>query len=80
VGFYFVDDDRLSELSGEQRAMFDGEVRSLIEQSTARVRTLLETHRNELERIKDALLEYETVTGDELKQIMKGEKLNRPKV
>jgi ATP-dependent Zn protease len=53
----------------------DREVRSLIEQSTQRVRNLLETHRGELERIKEALLEYETITGEELKKIIKGEKI-----
>jgi cell division protease FtsH len=50
-------------------------VRSLIEQSTSRVRALLEEHRTELERIKDALLQYETVTGEELKKIIKGERI-----
>jgi ATP-dependent Zn protease len=65
----------LSQLSPEQRAMFDGEVRSLIEQSTSRVRKLLESHRVELERIKEALLEYETITGEELKKLIKGEKI-----
>lgn len=58
--------------------MFDGEVRSLIEQSTTRVRSLLESHRTELERIKEALLEYETITGDELKRIIRGEKIRPP--
>jgi len=58
--------------------MFDGEVRSLIEQSTTRVRSLLESHRTELERIKEALLEYETITGDELKKIIRGEKIRLP--
>ena len=53
----------------------DQEVRLLIEQSTQRVRNLLEAHRTELERIKEALLEYETVTGEELKKIIKGEKI-----
>ena len=53
----------------------DREVRSLIEQSTRRVRNLLESHRGELERIKEALLEYETITGEELKKIIKGEKI-----
>lgn len=57
----------------EQRTVLDREVRSLIEQSTSRVRALLEAHRTELERIKDALLEYETVTGEELKKIIRGE-------
>jgi ATP-dependent Zn protease len=75
VGYYFVEDDEVNQLSSEQRAIFDREVRSLIEQSTQRVRTLLETHRAELERIKEALLEYETITGEELKRIIRGEKI-----
>jgi len=62
-------------LSPEQRTVLDREVRALIEQSTQRVRNLLEKHRVELERIKDALLEYETISGDELRQIVNGEKI-----
>lgn len=75
MGYYFVQDDEYSQLSAEQRTFIDREVRSLIEQSTSRVRMLLETHRTELERIKDALIEYETVTGEELKKIIKGERI-----
>jgi ATP-dependent Zn protease len=70
-----VEDDEVNRLSSEQRTIFDREVRSLIEQSTQRVRRLLETHRTELERIKEALLEHETITGEELKRIIKGEKI-----
>lgn len=62
-------------MSPEQRTVLDREVRALIEQSTQRVRNLLEKHRVELERIKDALLEYETISGDELRQIVNGEKI-----
>lgn len=62
-------------MSQEQRTLLDSEVRALIDQSTQRVRNLLEKHRGDLERIKEALLEYETITGDELKQIIKGEKI-----
>ena len=67
----------MGQLSSEQRALLDGEVRYLIEQSTERVRKLLQNHRQELERIKEALLEYETVTGDELRKIIKGEKIRQ---
>jgi len=67
----------VSQLSPEQRALLDREVRSLIEQSTQRVRNLLQNHRQELERIKEALLEYETITGEELKKVMNGEKIRR---
>jgi ATP-dependent Zn protease len=75
VGFYFVRDDELTKLSVEQRSLFEQEVRKLIDESSQRVRNLLASHREELERIKDALLEYETVTGEELKKIIRGEKI-----
>jgi ATP-dependent Zn protease len=79
VGFYFVHDDELTKLSVEQRSLFEQEVRKLIDESSQRVRNLLASHREELERIKDALLEYETVTGEELKKIIRGEKIRSGK-
>jgi ATP-dependent Zn protease len=79
VGFYFVRDDELTKLSVEQRSLFEQEVRKLIDESSQRVRNLLASHREELERIKDALLEYETVTGEELKKIIRGEKIRSGK-
>jgi len=75
VGYYYLEDDDLSRLSTKERTLFDSEVRSLIEQSTERVRILLRNHRVELERIKEALLEFETLSGEELKKIVKGEKI-----
>jgi cell division protease FtsH len=47
----------------------------LIDESTQRVRNLLTSNLEKLEKIKDALMEYETVTGDELKKIIEGEKI-----
>jgi ATP-dependent Zn protease len=79
VGFYFVHDDELTKLSVEQRSLFEQEVRKLIDESSQRVRNLLASHREELERIKDALLEYETVTGEELQKIIRGEKIRSGK-
>jgi ATP-dependent Zn protease len=64
-------------LSAEQRTLIDREVATLIQESGKRVRDLLEKHRAELERIKDALLEYETLTGDELKELIKGRKIRQ---
>jgi len=66
-------------LSPEQRTLIDNEIRDLIDRSTQRVRNLLEKHRRELELIKEALLEYETLSGDELKRIIKGEDIRGSK-
>lgn len=66
-------------LSPEQRTLIDNEIRDLIDKSTQRVRNLLEKHRRELELIKEALLEYETLSGEELKRIIKGEDIRGSK-
>ena len=66
-------------LSTEQRALIDSEVRALIDKSTQRVRNLLENHRKELELIKEALLEHETLSGEELQRVIKGEDIRGSK-
>ena len=73
MGYYYIEDDNMDLLSPEQRSLIDSEVRALIERSTQRVRCLLEEHRKELELIKEALLEHETLSGDELKRVIRGE-------
>jgi cell division protease FtsH len=77
LGYYYVEDDDVQTLSPEQRSLIDREVKGLIDRSTQRVRNLLDKHRAELEMIKEALLEYETITGEELKKVIKGEKIRR---
>lgn len=79
VGFFYVEDTDVDKLSSEQRSILEKEVRALIDESSQRVRNLLTAHREELERIKDALLEYETITGEELKRIIVGEKIRSGK-
>jgi ATP-dependent Zn protease len=66
-------------LSTEQRTLIDSEVRSLIDKSTQRVRNLLEKHRKELELVKEALLEHETLSGEELQRVIKGEDIRGSK-
>ena len=66
-------------LSTEQRTLIDSEVRSLIDKSTQRVRNLLEKHRKELELMKEALLEHETLSGEELQRVIKGEDIRGSK-
>jgi len=75
VGYFYVEDDEMNKLSSEQRSIFEQEVRTLINESSQRVRNLLTSHREELERIKEALLEYETITGEELRKLIRGEKI-----
>ena len=55
----------------------DAEVRRLIQQGYEDARRILTEKREQLEVVALALLEYETLTGDELKDLIAGKKIER---
>jgi cell division protease FtsH len=55
----------------------DAEVKRLVDQGYADARRILTEHHDEFVRVAEALLEYETLTGEECKAIMRGEKIIR---
>lgn len=55
----------------------DIEVRSLVDKGYKRAYDIITTHRDQLECIAQALLEYETLTGAELQSLMRGEPIVR---
>lgn len=57
--------------------LIDDEVRRLVEEGEAKAREVLTAHKDELKRIAEALLEYETLSGDEVAALLRGEALNR---
>ena len=65
----------MSEATAE---VVDAEIRLLIDQSYVRARRILDDHRDQLETVAKALLEYETLSGDELKALLRGEEIVRP--
>ncbi len=56
----------------------DAEVRRLINGGYEDARKILTAKKKQLEAVAKALLEYETLTGDELKDIIAGRPINRP--
>jgi len=65
--------------SGATRAEIDSEVKRLTEDSYKRAKDLLIKYNKEHHLLAEALLEYETLTGDEVRDIVsKGKKPNRP--
>ena len=65
-------------VSDHTHEMIDSEVRRLIEEADASARRILTDHSDELEKIAQALLEYETLSGAEVTALLKGEKIIRP--
>ncbi|MEL0437130.1 ATP-dependent zinc metalloprotease FtsH [Phycobacter sp. K97] len=60
-------------VSAHTKEMIEDEVRSFIQNGYERAFKILTDHKDEWERLAQGLLEYETLTGDEIKRVMKGE-------
>ena len=68
---------RTQSISGETAKLIDQEVRRLIEEAEATARKVLTENLDELHRLAGALLEYETLNGEESKRVIKGEDIGR---
>ncbi len=64
--------------SGETAKVIDEEIRRIIDECYSRAKRILEEHRVQLELMKDALLEYETIDADQISDIMEGRKPRPP--
>ncbi|MBY0565389.1 MAG: ATP-dependent zinc metalloprotease FtsH [Hyphomonadaceae bacterium] len=56
----------------------DSEVKRLVDNGYDRARTILTEKAHEHKYLAEALLEYETLNGDEIAKVIRGEKLDRP--
>jgi cell division protease FtsH len=65
-------------MSDDTARLIDQEVRHLIEEGEASARNILTTYHDQWEAIAQALLEFETLTGDELRALMDGKQPVRP--
>jgi cell division protease FtsH len=64
--------------SEETSRQIDAEVRKLVEAAYRRARSILENEREGLEFVAKALLERETITGDDIDRLLRGEILPPP--
>jgi len=60
--------------------IIDLEVRRIVEEGEATARSVLAEFKDQLESLAKALLEYETLSGDEVDSILKGDGINRPTI
>ncbi len=66
-----------SNISPETQQKIDAEVRRLVDEGYAEAKRILTEHADEHHRLANALLEYETLTGNEIARVLAGEALNR---
>jgi cell division protease FtsH len=64
--------------SDETNKLIDTEIRGLVDGAHKRATDLLTEHQEQLHLLAQALLEYETLTGDEIKQLLDTGKVDRP--
>ncbi len=69
---------RSQNMSEETAELVDQEIRRLIEEAEGVARKVLEDHMDELHKVTAALLEYETLSGDEVRAMVRGETISRP--
>jgi cell division protease FtsH len=69
---------RTQNISEETANKIDSEVRRLVDGGYQDAKRILTERRGDLELLGRALLEYETLTGDEIVKVIRGEKLDRP--
>ena len=65
-------------MSEDTAKLVDSEVKAIIDEAYDACRKILTENRHELETLAQGLLEYETLSGDEIKALLHGEKIVRP--
>lgn len=65
-------------MSNETNKLIDSEIRGLVEGAHARATDILKTNEDKLHLLALAMLEYETLTGEEIRDLIANGKIDRP--
>ena len=68
---------RQQQVSGATAKTIDEEIRKLINEAETRAHEVLKEHEEDLHTVANALLEYETLSGDEVAALLRGEPVVR---
>ena len=89
AGFIFYGDEEsrgnMFELAGREHSdktaeTIDAEIRLIVDDAYSDAARLVEQNRSKVEAIAQALLKFETITGEEVNALIRGETLERPGV
>lgn len=64
-------------VSSETAKVIDAEIRAITDRTYARAYEILTKNKKELELLAQGLLEYETLSGEDIKKVINGEKIER---
>ncbi len=65
-------------MSNQTQQLIDDEIRAIVEGGLTRAKSVLSDHLDELHKLAGALLEYETLSGDEIKKLLADGDIGRP--
>ena len=65
-------------VSGETAKLIDQEIRRIVTDGEKKARKILTDNRHLLDQLSAALMEYETLSGDEVSELFKGNRPDRP--
>jgi cell division protease FtsH len=77
LGHAITQHQNVSEATAE---LIDAEIRRLVETAESSTRKILTEKLEDLHKLAKALLEYETLSGDEVRALLRGEPIVRPSV
>ncbi|KAI8147677.1 peptidase family M41-domain-containing protein [Fennellomyces sp. T-0311] len=77
IGPISHDDEDMQLLSAPTKQAIENEIKVLVESSEARAKEILTTHRDELDRLAKALIEYETLSYQEIVDVLAGKPVSR---
>ncbi len=66
-------------MSEETARLVDAEIKRLVTEGYEEAKKILQTHKKDWEKLANALMEYETLTGDEIKDVIKGKVVDKTK-
>ena len=64
-------------MSDDTARLVDAEIKNFVLAAHQEATEILQKHQKEWELLAEALIEYETLTGDEIKKVIAGEKINK---
>ncbi|WWC65284.1 uncharacterized protein I303_107901 [Kwoniella dejecticola CBS 10117] len=78
VGLVAHGDEESVYLSGKKKDEIESEIRSFLDTGMSRTKRLLKERERELHTLAKALVEYETLSLDEVREVLDGKSLSRP--
>ena len=66
-------------MSEETAKLIDAEIKSLVTEAHESALKILQTKKKDWEKLAKALIEYETLSGEEIKAVLKGEMISKAK-